>query len=102
MASKIALSDAVGTEAPEAPPDVSLHLVVEFQLPVPPTQYLSAMLSLYRLEDSLAVDLDLLIGYAVDLHGVGLHRWRRDSSDPVVAALLFHSLDLSVTEPVVV
>jgi hypothetical protein len=37
-ASKIALSEAVGTEAPEAPPDVVDHFVVLFQLPLPPTQ----------------------------------------------------------------
>ena len=69
----MALSEAVGTEAPDAPPDVVLHLVVEFQLPDPPTQYRSAMLRLYGLEDSLAVDLDLLIGHTVDLHGIWLH-----------------------------
>ena len=43
--SKKTLSDTVGTLAPLAPPLVALQLVVlvVFQVPVPPTQYLSAM-----------------------------------------------------------
>jgi hypothetical protein len=46
LASKNTLSAAVGTEAPLTPPEEADHLVVldELQEPVPPTQYLSAML----------------------------------------------------------
>jgi len=42
--SKKTLSAAVGTEAPDAPPDVADQTVVDvvFHVPVPPTQYLSA------------------------------------------------------------
>jgi hypothetical protein len=42
---KNTLSAVVGTEAPEPPPDVADQLVVEevFHVPVPPTQYLSAI-----------------------------------------------------------
>jgi hypothetical protein len=36
--SKIALSEAVGTDAPEAPPEVADHFDVLFQLPELPTQ----------------------------------------------------------------
>ena len=60
------------------------------------------MLRLYGLEDSLTVDLDLLIGYAVDLHGVRLYRRSLYNSDPVVPALLFHGLDLGIAKPVVI
>ena len=41
--SNITLSDVVGTEAPEAPPEVVDHLEVLFQSPVPPTQYRAAI-----------------------------------------------------------
>jgi hypothetical protein len=44
LASKNTLSAAVGAEAPAVPPDVALQfVVVVVQLPVPPTQYLSAI-----------------------------------------------------------
>jgi hypothetical protein len=43
LALKIALSAAVGTDAPLAPPDEADQLVVLLQLPDPPTQYLSAI-----------------------------------------------------------
>jgi hypothetical protein len=45
LTSNITSSTAVGTLAPLAPPDVALQLVVlvVFQVPVPPTQYLSAI-----------------------------------------------------------
>jgi hypothetical protein len=45
LASKITLSTDVGTLAPLAPPDVADQLVVDevFQVPVPLTQYLSAI-----------------------------------------------------------
>jgi hypothetical protein len=36
--SKITLSTDVGTEAPDAPPEVADHFVVLFQDPEPPTQ----------------------------------------------------------------
>jgi hypothetical protein len=36
--SNITLSALVGTEAPEAPPDVADHFAVLLQVPLPPTQ----------------------------------------------------------------
>jgi hypothetical protein len=48
LALKKTSSAVVGTDAPPAPPDVADQLVVEeaFHVPVPPTQYLFAMLYL--------------------------------------------------------
>ena len=45
--SKITLSAAVGTDAPEPPPEDEDQLVVDevFHVPVPPTQYLFAMIT---------------------------------------------------------
>lgn len=49
LASKIALSEVVGADAPDDPPDDVDQCVVDelSQVPVPPTQYLSAMLGSY-------------------------------------------------------
>lgn len=46
LASKIALSEDVGAEAPEEPPEEVLQfdVLALFQVPEPPTQYLSAIL----------------------------------------------------------
>jgi len=45
LASKYTSSEVVGAEAPLAPPELVDQLVVDelVQLPVPPTQYLSAI-----------------------------------------------------------
>jgi hypothetical protein len=46
LASKIAKSAVVGTDAPEVPPDVVDHFVVDPHVPEPPTQYLLAIVNL--------------------------------------------------------
>ena len=91
-ASKMALSTDVGTDAPDAPPDVADHLVVLFQLPDPPTQYLSAMSSPH-------------ITHAVNLDVIGrrfLHRRGCNDGDPVVPPLLLHGLDIVLREGVII
>ena len=62
LASKIASSTDVGTDAPDAPPDEVDHLVVDDQLPAPPTQYLAAKITLL-VQEARAVGLRLPANY---------------------------------------
>jgi hypothetical protein len=45
LLSKITSSAEVGTEAPDAPPEEVDHREVDVQFPLPPTQYLVAMMA---------------------------------------------------------
>ena len=67
-ASKYTLSAEVGTLAPPVPPDVVDQLVVElaFQVPAPPTQYLSAIVYLFSVVLSYRYHIPKTVGTVVD------------------------------------
>lgn len=76
---KNTLSAAVGADAPGIPPDVAdqLRMLTPFQVPVPPTQYLSAIGLLLSLRDR-----------------------RGDDRDPVVKPMLSQGLKAMLTQRV--
>jgi hypothetical protein len=84
---KKTLSEAVGTEAPPAPPDVVAHLVpaVASQLAVPPTQYLSAKLFSYR-----------------RVNDFFCYWWVFNDIYPIVIPFLFHGFNLCLAECMVI